>query len=590
MKLYFNSISEKNKNLLVLSTIILVVFLFCLPFLQNITYTSINSDWNQMYSYFYFCRNTVLTKFQFPLRCPYFGGGYPLIANPQDLSLSPLFLIILIAGETIGSKIICLLTYLICALGMYYLAIAVLKFSRMGAVFSCLSLTLCSWLPNQLFDGNFAKIYYYFTPLLVICVLQARTNRKFLVYGSIVLAVIFLQAGLSFAAICLFLSILLLFYQAQRFIEINNLKYLFYLILFALLISSVKAFPMAELLYRNLRKVDYSSLQNFSLNTKTLLKSLFEKSYYENSTIYVGYGTIFLSLVAFIFDFKRLRGIFFTLLVMLAILFGSNSIINVSAIIWKVPVFQSMAKLNKYYAFFLAFLLCLSAGCSFNLIQKTSNKKLFIFLAILILIFNTADIFINNISFHNNIFTRKPLAEGNPGSHFSQVLIKNNNTERDAGAYLQYALLKTNQGLINWYGNIYLGESPIPKFFITIKSEKEPFPVKISVNPNYKGELFFINRAENWAKFDRFTPNFIEISGRLSMPDILVINQNFSPCWRTDYGTLLSRKGLLAIKIDRGGEFKIKLTYLPKSFLLGLSVSICSAVFFLFQIKKTFEA
>lgn len=580
---------ERNKELFTLFIIALIVFLFTAPLLKNPFNISKNTDWNQIYSYFYFARNTIIHQLQFPLRCPYFGGGYPLIANPQDLSLSPLFLLILVFGEILGTKIICVLTYFICAFGMYYLTRGVLKFNRLGALFSSLSLTLSSWLPQQLSNGNFTKIYYCLLPLLVAFILQSKSQRKFIIYSSFLLTTILFQAGLSFAAICLFLFIFFTFYPAgeKRILNFGLVMRYTLALISSLLIGAVKLIPLIELLKNNGRNVDYYFVQNFSFNIRSLLKALTEKNYYTHSTIYLGYATIFLALFAFIFDFKKIRGIFFALAIVLAILFGPNSIINLSSLIWRMPIFHSMYKLDKYYSFFVAFLLSLTAGYAFGILRERLHIKLFLVLALLIIIFNTFDIFVNNITFHKNIFTSMPFSEENK-MEFSQAEIVNNNKERDAAAYLQYRLLKQNVGIINWYGNIYLPESTIPKYLISVVSETMPLPIRIDINPGYRGELFFTDNSGNRAEFTEFSPNKIEIKTRLSSPDTLVINQNFDPSWKIRGGKITSRNGLLAIKIDQPGEYNLKLTYLPLTFFIGISISIISIIIcgFVLNISK----
>jgi hypothetical protein len=586
IKLSLIVFSEKNKELLALLIIALTVIFFCLPILENPFDISINSDWNQVHSYIYFARSSILQYFQFPLRCPYFGGGYPLIANPQDLSLSPIFIIMLIFGEILGTKIACVFTYFLCAFGMYYLTRSILKFSRFGALFSSLSLTLCSWLPNQLMGGNFTKIYYYFTPLLVAFLIKSEKQKRFIIYSSFIMALMLLQAGLSFAAICLFLIIFCFFYPGEKN-KIPNLgiiKSLLLALFLTMLLSAVKLIPLIWLLTINSRDVAYNFIQNYSLNIKTLLASLTNKNYHLHSTIYMGYATLFLALFSFIFEFKKVRGLFFTLAIIIAILCGPNSIINLSALIWRMPIFHSMLKLDKYYSFFVAFLLSLAAGYAFKILRENLYKKLFIFLALLLITFNTFDIFINNITFHKNIFTLESLPEKKE-INFSQAQIVNNNTDRDADSYLQYALLKKNVGVINWYGNIYLKESTIPKYLITIKSNKEPFPIKIDINPEYKGELFFVKNDLNTAKIDKFTPNYLEIKAFISTPDILVINQNFDRSWRTKTGELTSWNGLLAIRIHQPGEFKLKLSYVPLGIYIGLGISMFSLILSLIILK-----
>lgn len=586
MRLNFIVLSEKNTELVVLLIIALTVGFFCIPILENPFNASLNTDWNQTHSYLYFVRSTILQHFQFPLRCPYFGGGYPLIANPHDLSLSPIFIIVLIFGEILGTKIICIFAYFLCAFGMYYLTRSVLKFSRLGALFSSLSLTLCSWLPNQLTDGNFTKMYYYFLPLLVAFLIKSEKQKRYIIYSSFLMALMLFQAGLSFAAICLFLIIFCFFYPGEknRIPNLVIIESLFFAIFLAALLSAVKLIPLIQLLIINSSDVAYNFIEDCSLNLKTLFESLTDKNYYASSTIYMGYATLLFALFAFFFEFKKVRGILFTLAIIITVLFGPNSIINLSALIWRMPIFHSMYKLDKYYSFFVAFLLSLAAGYAFNrILRERLHKRLFFFLALLILIFNTSDVFMNNIVFHKNNFPLKPLPEEK--NEFSQALIVNDNITRDAVAYLQYALIKKNVGVINWYGNILLKESAIPKYLIAIKGEEAPFPVKMEVNPEYKGELFFVNNNLNIAKVEKFTPNRIEIKTLVYTSDILVINQNFDHSWKTTMGKLISWNGLLAIRINQPGEYKFKLLYIPFGMYIGLAISILSIILSIIILK-----
>ena len=576
---------EKYKELITISLIAIIVSLFCLPLFKNPLNTSLDSDWNQMYSYFYFSRNAIINIHQFPLQCPYFGGGYPLVANPQDLSLSPLFIIILLAGEVIGSKIICLLAYFFCAFGMYYLCKKILKFSQLGALFSSLSLTLSSWLPNQLNGGNFANIYYYFVPLLIVFIMKSREQKKFIIYSSFLLTVMLLQGSLGFLAICLFLFIYFAFSQfdAEDAIRGSCLKYLLAIVLISLLIGAVKFIPMLELLHQNPRKVEYGLVLENSWNIKYFLESLIQKKYYCRSTIYMGYGTVFLALVAFIFAFRRMKGTLLVFLIIATILFGQNSSINIAKILYRIPLFNSMGKLNEYYSFFIAFISCLAAGASFKLLSKKS--RIFTVLLFFLVIFNTFDIFVNNISFHENIFNSKAADSGNGKNDFAQAMITNNNERRYAGAYLQYKLLEKNIGLINWYGDIYLKESAIPKYLMTIDSADKPFLTGVTNNPQYKGELFFLNNEKNLATYEQFTPNVIKIKAIVNTPDKLVINQNFNLAWRINYNQLCSWNGLLAINIDHPGEYSFKLEYRPLSFFIGMFISVVSMLVSIFALK-----
>jgi hypothetical protein len=286
------------------------------------------------------------------------------------------------------------------------------------------------------------------------------------------------------------------------------------------------------------------------------------------------------------FDFKNLKGIIFVLLVILAFIFGTNSPINISAFIWKFPIFQSMSKLDKYYSFFVAFLLCLAAGLFVNLMQR-KYQKIFIYLVIPIIILNSYDEFKTNIEYHMKLFSHfttnpsllKSTPEIDENKDFTQVEIIN---DSDIVAYLQYKLFMKNIGLIkNWSGELAIKEYAIPKYFINIKEEEIPLPLEISLNPEYRGELFFANSNENNAKFNRFTPNIIELTVNCKRPDILVINQNYHRYWKEREGKLISWNGLLGIKIDKPGIHNLKLMYLPTGFFIG---GLISLVFFIISV------
>jgi len=571
---------RKNSQLFCLSIIVVIISLFCIPLLERPSSISLDSDWNQMYSYFNFSRNSVLKNFQFPLRCPYFGGGYPLIANPQDISLSPLFVIILIMGEVLGSKIICVMAYFLCAFGMYYLAKEGMNFTRLGALFSSLSLSLCSWLPFQLSDGNFTKVYYCALPFLTFFILKSTKQWKFIIYSAFLLCFIFLQGGLSFAAICLFLFLFFFFpqFSPEFYSEKYNLRTLlirntFIIIILSLLFGAVKFFPMLELLLKNSRAVDYSQISQHCLNTKSFLESLFNKNYRNHSTIYIGYGTLLLALIAFMLDFKNQKKLLFPLAVIALILLGPNTPINISAFLHKLPIFNSMDRIDKYFSFFVAFMLVLSAGASFGLLQKKMKHKIVAVFLTLFVIINTFDLFTNNINYHKNIFLFAPQPLRIKNEYFSQAFNKENSEDRFANAYLQYALLKKNIGLINWYGNIYLGEFAIPKYFVSSEEKNDPSSIVFSYNNKYRGELFFLGKNDNSAKFIAFSPNGIEIKANITTPDTLVINQNFDCSWRANTKDLSSWNGLLAIKINSPGEYMYRLDYKPVSFFVGLFIT-----------------
>jgi hypothetical protein len=590
IKFYSNNIlTDKIKERGTLILIAILVTLFCLPIIKNPSNITTNPNFSQQASYAYFARSSIIEHHQFPLRCPYFGGGYPLIANPQDWSLSPLFIILFIFGEVIGFKILIITAYFICAFSMYYLTRHILQFSRLASLFSSLTLVLSGFLPSNLNEVRISKIYYYFVPLLLIFLIKGRKHKRFIIYSAFLFTVILAQGGLAFIAICLFLFVFLLFFPPENgIIKVSNLKPLVLALAVALLLGAVKIFPMIELLRQNSRAVELKSLMEHCLGIKTLFQCLYDRKLFSTDAMYVGYVALFLPVIAFILDFRRLRGLLIVFFIIIAVSFGPGSFVDISALLWRLPIFHSMNHLTKYYLFFLGFLLSLALGFSINMFQRKIHSRTMIVFIFLALVLNTWDIFTTNIVHHINIFSEHTIKREK--EDFSQAVVTNNKAPGDV-AFLQYFLLKQNIGIINWYGNILLRESAKPKYFITIEDREkddEPFLLKaITPDPGYRGELFFVNNSNNLARFEKFTPNSIEIKASFTSSDTLVINQNFDHSWRINLGVLSSRDGLLAIRMDKPGEYNLKLVYLPIWFFIGLAISVIATIacFFILRIS-----
>lgn len=576
-------LTNRMKEAIVLALIAIVITLFCLPILENFLNISHNPNFCQSASFAYFTRSAIIEHCQFPLRCPYFGGGYPLISNPHDLSLSPFFIFVFIFGEVTAFKILIVLVYYICAFSMYYLTRYILQFGRIASLFSSLTLSL-SWYASQLAEVRIPKIYFYFLPLLLIFLIKGRTQRRFIIYGAFLFTIILADAGLSFISICLFLFIFLLFFPPRdEVINIGNLKPLIIALAVAILLGAVKILPMIELLRQNSRSVEYSSLISESFDLKTFLQCLTDKMIFSSDAIYMGYAVLLFSGFAFVFDFKKLKGLLFTFMIIMAISFGPHSILNISFFLWQLPLFRSMSHLIKYYSFFLVFILSLAIGYSINMIQQKIPFRMIRAILFLIFFLNTADIFGNNIKYHIDIFDTPVQAIKQKEGDFAQAEIINARSAGDK-AFVQYLLLKQNIGVINFFGNIDLKESAIPKYFISIANsefsgkENPHYLEKMTLNPVYRGELFFVNHDNNLARYKKFSPNSIEIEAKISNPDILVINQNFDHSWRMNQGQLFSWNGLLAVKITAPGEYNLKLVYVPLSFFVGAAITVIAII------------
>jgi len=72
-------------------------------------------------------------------------------------------------------------------------------------------------------------------------------------------------------------------------------------------------------------------------------------------------------------------------------------------------------------------------------------------------------------------------------------------------------------------------------------------------------------------------------------PDRLVLNQNYDRGWKTNHGVIENYNDLLSVRFDKAFNGEIKASYLPKVFILGLTISVLAlagSVVFLIKAKK----
>jgi hypothetical protein len=98
--------------------------------------------------------------------------------------------------------------------------------------------------------------------------------------------------------------------------------------------------------------------------------------------------------------------------------------------------------------------------------------------------------------------------------------------------------------------------------------------VAVSGDSSYRGEAYLAGGSGE-AKITLFTPNAMTLEVVNSMPDTLVLNQNYYPGWTSNAGEVTSHDGLLSVQLSPGRR-EVTFYYLPVSFLLGFAVSILS--------------
>lgn len=497
-----------KKDVIIVLLIILVVTLSCLPLFKNIRNINLNIDWLQMLSYYHLDRQSILQYHQIPLWTPYFGGGYPLIANPLDGALNPLFLPVLIFGEVIGLKINILLAHLIGALGMYYLTRYVLGYHQLGSFFSTVIFCFGGNLHRLLIKGaTYPPLYCYFLPLLLAFFIKAKNNKKHIIYSILLLTFILTQASLRFAVILLFLFLFSVLESAQyknnKFsFDLGWLKNLTIILFFTFLLGAIKLFPMLELLEENSRVA--AGYTRFLGPLSDIYKSFFVHQ--QNLTsighhwnyLYLGYIPVIFALAAFIFYWRQTWRYLILLVLFTFLSFGAQRQIDLFRFLWQLPIFHSIESPSRYFTPLVIFIVALVAG---KLPLICEKKKFITPILVLLVVISTVDLFYTNSSKKESFPTPIPkstkqqsffsVKNANPAGKVSPLLPRRILMTRawEWSWPTQYELLLQGIGKINAYTNIHLGEYAKPKYYLDWNQE-ESFDYKNyawRLNLDYRG-------------------------------------------------------------------------------------------------------
>lgn len=604
---------SENKEIISLSLIIIIFLGFYIPLLKDINSPIDNDDYYRSYYRLGLLRKITLEYKQFPLRNPFLSGGFPIWGDPRIFALNPFYIFVILFGEAAGIRLVMFFLLLFCAVGMFYLTVYVLKYEYLGALFSTFVFILCSWGVHQIAGGNYAQVYYYLLPWILAFLIKSVSEKKFIIFASLILSLVLLESVLVVIPIILFL----LTYACLQFrislkngkptIDISYIKSLILILLFAILLSAIKIIPLIDVLrmrpgnyihFDGEHAYAYSSLisriYGGAMDLPRLFKALLDSSYNDGGEMYLGVIPFSFFLLSSIVSFKENWRYLVLLGIFIIISFGSNSQVDLFRLIWSMhPFMHSIYKLHKYFVFFIFFLLSLIAGSCFSAcIEHRKFKsciKLFLFIsaALGIIVMYGANRKVLTFSCVKDLKIKTVPS-------FFQVRVKQYkinapfHQEIDRDKISRFYWLSVLQGFgvannILGSDSLSISEDVIHKYFIDNKfydelsqsSSIEPMKGQ-EMNPLYRGEVFFL-KSGNFANFNYFSPNKLGISARIvNSPDILIINQRYDTGWRCNQGKIKNWNGLLGIELKGQGGHSVRLKYRPANFFFGLGISILS--------------
>jgi len=186
-----------------------------LPMLIHPTWWGVH-DWPQFFSYYGVPRQAIVEYKELPGWNPYYYGGNIQWGHPDDPTLSPIFIPILIFGEVVGPKIDVIL---VLAGGMFcmWLLARFLSISAIGSLFASAVWGFNGWHAFHFAVGHMDHMTFLFQPLAVLFYLKALDDRRWAFGVGAVVALMLLSGGpYPFTFTSILLVVLSLFYCARR--------------------------------------------------------------------------------------------------------------------------------------------------------------------------------------------------------------------------------------------------------------------------------------------------------------------------------------------------------------------------------------
>jgi len=535
-------------------------------------------------------RKAVLEYHTFPTRSFWIGGGFPTLGNPEDPSLNPLTVITVIFGSVMGLKIITFLALLVGGLSTYLLARHILGYTRWGALFSGFVFGLSLFVPIRIYDGNPNEIYVAFLPLCLLLIGLACHGRRIAVFVLAFIFYIMLSDGkLTALTAFLYIGILCLLDLIPAWnifgsgnlkkINIKPLKVFLIALTITFFIGMPRILPPLEII-ETLGGLGSNFLwykpDTYSPSGVVTLHTLWQNLIgYQNvlNILTIGLLPVLMAFsVFFIFPGKALPWAM-TIFLFTWLALAYNAPVDLLKLVWHLPVLKEITKPYKYFTFPLVFSFAIVAGQFFWLLAKARPKWLHHALAVVLIFLSVWFLYPRFDAIQKNTYTYDIPPE---------FLVRQNEFYNIQGKGLSrfraeplnsviYTNIIRNVGTIDAVTNY--GEKAVPKYFVDANGTLIP-------NSGYRGEAHFTDTG-NTAR-TVFRPNSIMVQVNQSKPDTLVINQNFDKDWHSDHGKIFNKDGLIALRLDKAGAYQITLRYFPRSFFLGLTISILSLMILVF--------
>ncbi len=564
-----------------------------------------NADWLSIRLFDAHVFESIHVGSQWPLWCPYVGGGYPTWQHPSDGSFTPWILTILAFGPILGVKINLILFVFLGGLGVFLLCADILRYGRAASLFAALGLMTAGWLPSMMLVGFYNQYSYMLVPMILYFLIRSFKQARFVIPTAAFIA-LYITQGVSgvyaLAMVCGLMTML-------HVLKFENHRLRFHWkpgVAFALALALASSMAVvkivgvhdlvtrgyyahgqsdAQTIYEHIEEGDffYTSPLHFirSAAGHVPKKATYNEHGRPLDDEYAWLGAPWIALVLFIFGAwiarRRLWPFLIVGAIVLVLCFGPYLGLDLYRIlIWPFKSLRRISQFYKYFNFYILLVIILASGGAVAwLANRFQGKKAKIAVGLCFAALLPQAVM--HASLFQELF-KNPMPKIERSPVFYQVeSVRDHASEDDSTLYregarpgklVEYYNLSRNVGTVDWYADIYLPENSVPKYFIT----KTNGVVK---NQSYKGEVWADSKGIVIEDYS-FTSNTQSAVINAKSPGLVIFNQNYNADWKSEQGLVLDHDGLLSVQVDKPGSHEVLLKYRPRKLYFGLIVSILS--------------
>jgi len=526
-------------------------------------------------------RSALLNHGQAGLWDPYLCGGEPLVANMESAQFDPFFLLILLFGENLGTRLSVTATLILGFVGTYVLARTFGKLERLPSLLAAGIFPFSGFQMLAFANGNFAWIPVGWIPWAIFFFLRSFSSMPICFLSALTLAFIFLggslhmllYALLACGLLALFLSI---FYRSARpIISLCMIVMLF------IPMVAIKLLPASEIQAISgsferpepyIQPWNWLGKMFWDRNQLNTPQWSFEKTGENYRWIewgsYVGIVPIILFLIGIYSSYKKrfFMALIASALIFLLMTFGEFP----WTILHNLPfLYGPMRNPQRARVIFLL-LLGIVAGYG---LMKTGHwlafpkKVKLIAIAIVVTL-----ILIDLVTFHSSLYPKlfsldKPQLERSN----SFIRLDHSYTDEDRGYYkVSYENYLAGQGVTDMCMPYMMGRGIHARGVGNINSG----------DPYFGEAMLVLGGTIQKVDIDGDT---IRVKAKTNQADWLVLNQNYFPGWAIiPTREIKNWNGLVAARITPA-DSDVTFSYQPLSFIVGLWISVSTLLLFIIQ-------